>query len=147
MTRLPSLAKDHVQTMLKKTVKNKEGAKEIIKLAGTSQVSAKTIYAAAAKGNKLALDLINQQLELLSRGIASVCCITNPEVFILEGGLAPALEPHLKTISKMVQKITLIAPKIVISELKDLATAYGALRRGIENVDRATLISILQENA
>ena len=129
------------------TVKNKEGAKEIIKLAGTSPVSAKTIYAAAAKGNKLALNLVNQQLELLSRGIASVCCITNPEVFILEGGLAPALEPHLKTISKMVQKITLIAPKIVISELKDFATAYGALRRGIENVDRATLISILQETA
>lgn len=128
-------------------VKAKEGAKEIIALAGDNNVNAKTIYEAASNGNKLAIELVNQQLELLSRGIASVCCITNPEVFILEGGLAPALEPHLKTISKMVQKITLIAPKIVISELKDLATAYGALRRGIENVDRATLISILQENA
>ena len=128
-------------------VKTKEGAKEIIKLAGKEKVPAKVIYEAAANGNKLAIELVNQQLELLSRGIASVCCITNPEVFILEGGLAPALEPHLKTISKMVQSITLIAPRIVISELKDLATAYGALRRGIENVDRATLISILQETA
>lgn len=128
-------------------VKTKDGAKEIIKLAGDDGVTAKTIYEAAAKGNKLAVELVNKQLELLSRGIASVCCITNPEVFILEGGLAPALEPHLKTITKMVEKITLIPPKIVISELKDLATAYGALRRGIENVDRATLISILQESA
>ena len=128
-------------------VKTKEGAKEIIKLAGKEKVPAKVIYEAAANGNKVAIELVNQQLELLSRGIASVCCITNPEVFILEGGLAPALEPHLKTISKMVQSITLIAPRIVISELKDLATAYGALRRGIENVDRATLISILQETA
>ena len=128
-------------------VKTKEGAKEIIKLAGKEKVPAKVIYEAAANGNKLAIELVNQQLELLSRGIASVCCITNPEGFILEGGLAPALEPHLKTISKMVQSITLIAPRIVISELKDLATAYGALRRGIENVDRATLISILQETA
>jgi len=128
-------------------VKNKEGAKAILKLAGNQGVTAKTIYAAAAAGDKFANELVTHQLELLSRGIASVCCITNPEVFILEGGLASALEPHLKTISKMVQKITLIAPKIVISELKDLATAYGALRRGIENVDRATLISILQETA
>ena len=128
-------------------VKTKDGAKDIIKLAGAEKVPAKAIYKAAANGNKLAIELVNQQLELLSRGIASVCCITNPEVFILEGGLAPALEPHLKTISKMVQNITLIAPRIVISELKDLATAYGALRRGIENVDRATLISILQETA
>lgn len=128
-------------------VKNKKGGEEIIKLAGSQSVTAKTIYAAAAAGNELAVELVNQQLELLSRGIASVCCITNPEVFILEGGLASALGPHLNTISKMVQNITLIAPKIVISELKDLATVYGALRRGIENVDRATLISILQETA
>jgi predicted NBD/HSP70 family sugar kinase len=128
------------------SVSNKEGAKEIIKLAGKQGVSAKVIYTAAANGNKLAKELVNTQLELLSRGIASVCCITNPEVFILGGGLAPALEPYLKTISKMVQKITLIAPKITITELKDLATAYGALRRGIESVDRATLISILQES-
>jgi glucokinase len=126
-------------------VKTKDGANEIIKLAGENKVTAKAIYEAAANGNKLAGELVNRQLELLSRGIASVCCITNPEVFILEGGLAPALEPHLKTITKMVEKMTLIPPKIVISELKDLATAYGALRRGIENVDRATLISILKE--
>jgi glucokinase len=124
-----------------------DGAKEIIESANNGKVTAQVIYAAAAKGNTLGIELVNQQLGLLSRGIASVCCITNPEVFILGGGLAPALEPHLKSISKMVQKITLIAPKIIISELKDLATAYGAIRRGIDSVDRATLISILQETA
>lgn len=128
-------------------VRRSDGAKEIIELANNGKVTAQVIYAAAANGNTLGIELVNQQLDLLSRGIASICCITNPEVFILGGGLAPALEPHLKSISKMVQKITLIAPKIIISELKDLATAYGALRRGIDNVDRATLISILQETA
>ena len=128
-------------------VRRNDGAKEIIESANNGKVTAQVIYAAAANGNTLGIELVNQQLDLLSRGIASVCCITNPEVFILGGGLAPALEPHLKSISKMVQKITLIAPKIIISELKDLATAYGAIRRGIDNVDRATLISILQETA
>ena len=128
-------------------VRRNDGANEIIESADNGKVTAQVIYAAAANGNTLGIELVNQQLDLLSRGIASVCCITNPEVFILGGGLAPALEPHLKSISKMVQKITLIAPKIIISELKDLATAYGAIRRGIDNVDRATLISILQETA
>ena len=47
----------------------------------------------------------------------------------------------------MVEKITIIPPRITITELKDLATAYGALRRGIESIDRATLVSILQEPA
>ena len=126
-------------------ISHKEGAKEIITLAGSQGVNAKIIYEAAANGNKLAKKLVTSQLELLSRGIAAVCCITNPEIFILEGGLAPTLEPYLETITKMVEKITLIAPRITITELKDLATAYGAIRRGIESVDRAILISILQE--
>ena len=121
------------------------GAKEIIEAASNGIVTAQVIYSAAANGNSLGIALVKEQLNLLSRGIASVCCITNPEVFILGGGLAPALVPHLDSISKMVQEITLIAPKIMISELKDLATAYGALRRGIDIVDRATLTSILQE--
>jgi len=124
--------------------KKKEGAQEIIDMAENRKVSAKLIYEAATKGNKLANELVSQQLDLLSRGIASVCCITNPEIFILGGGLAPALEPYLGKISESVHKITLIAPTIVISELRDLATAYGALRRGVDAVDRATLMSILR---
>jgi predicted NBD/HSP70 family sugar kinase len=127
-------------------LKNKREAKIIINLARGEMVTAKMIYQAAAQGNALATSLIEQQIELLSRGIASVCCITNPEVFIIQGGLAPALEPHLKTISKFVEKITLIPPKIVITELSDLSTAYGALRRGIEKVDRSALKKILEKN-
>lgn len=126
---------------------NKPGAKEIKELVGNKNVTAKTIYEAATAGNPLARELVDEQLELLARGIGSICCITNPEVFILAGGLAPALGKNLEKISEMVAKYTLIPPKIIISELKDLATAYGALRRGIQSVERAALISILQESA
>ena len=128
-------------------LKSKSEAKEIIALANGEEVSAKLIYQCASTGNKLAIKLVDQQLELLSRGIASVCCITNPEVFILQGGLASALAPHLKTISNQVEKITLIPPRIVLTELADLSTAYGALRRGIEKVDRLALTAILGESA
>lgn len=128
-------------------LKSKPEAKEIIALANGEEVSAKLIYQCASTGNKLAIKLVDQQLELLSRGIASVCCITNPEVFILQGGLASALAPHLKTISKQVEKITLIPPRIILTELADLSTAYGALRRGIEKVDRLALTAMLGESA
>jgi len=128
-------------------LKSKGDAKEIIALANGEEVTAKLIYQAASAGNKLAIKLVDQQLELLSRGIASVCCITNPEVFILQGGLASALAPHLKTISKQVERITLIPPRIILTELADLSTAYGALRRGIEKVDRLALTAMLGESA
>ncbi len=128
-------------------LQTKTEAKEIIALANGEAVTAKLIYAAASTGNELAIKLVDQQLELLSRGIASVCCITNPEIFILHGGLAPSLVPHLKTIAKKVGQIALVPPRIVVSELSDLSTTYGALRRGIEKVDRETLTAMLQKSA
>jgi predicted NBD/HSP70 family sugar kinase len=118
----------------------------ITALADGTKVTAKIIYQAAAIGNNLAQELVSQQLNLLSRGIASVCCIINPEVFIIQGGLALALEPYLEVISEQVRQITLIAPKIILTKLSDLSTAYGALRRGIDRVDRKTLKWILEEN-
>lgn len=128
-------------------LQTKTEAKEIIALANGEAVTAKLIYAEASTGNELAIKLVDQQLELLSRGIASVCCITNPEIFILHGGLAPSLVPHLKAIAKKVGQIALVPPRIVVSELSDLSTTYGALRRGIEKVDRETLTAMLQESA
>ena len=128
-------------------LKETSEAKEIVARAKGEEVTAKLIYHVANEGNQLAIKLVDQQLELLSRGIASVCCITNPEVFILLGGLAPSLVPHLKTISKQVAKIALIPPRIVVSELSDLSTTYGALRRGIEKVDRLALTTMLGESA
>lgn len=128
-------------------MKNNEGAKEVEKMADGERVSAKTIYEAATKGNKLANQLKSNQIELLGRGIAAICCVTNPQVFILAGGMAPSLEKNLDKLKATVAKYTLIPPQLVISQLKDLATAYGALRRGIESINRATLISILSEIA
>ena len=127
-------------------IKDNPEAKKILVLNGGKNVSAKSIYEAAENGNTLAKKLIAEQLELLGQGIAAICCVANPEVFILAGGLAPALGKYLSDINKVIGKFTLIPPKLVVSDLKDLATAYGALRRGIENIDRATLLSILQEN-
>lgn len=128
-------------------LKSKSEAKEIMALANGEEITAKLIYDAASRGDQLAIKLVDQQLELLSRGIASVCCITNPEVFILHGGLAPSLVPYLKMISKQVSKIVLIPPRIIVSELSDLSTTYGALRRGIEKVDRETLTAMLRDSA
>jgi predicted NBD/HSP70 family sugar kinase len=129
-----------------KGARNAKDYNAITALADGTKVTAKIIYQAAAGGNKLAQELVSQQLNLLSRGIASVCCIINPEVFIIQGGLAPALEPYLDVIAEQVKQITLIAPKIILTKLSDLSTAYGALRRGIDSIDRKTLKLILEES-
>ncbi len=134
------------QFELNKGTRKAKDYKAITALADGPKVTAKIIYQAAAGGNGLAQELVSQQLNLLSRGIASICCIINPEIFIIQGGLAPALEPYLDVIAEQVKQITLIAPKIVLTKLSDLSTAYGALRRGIDSIDRKTLKLILEES-
>ena len=129
-------------------VKSSPEAKNILNSVKNEEtITAKIIYNAAMNGDEFAIKLVNEQLELLGRGIGAICCVTNPEVFILAGGLAPALKQNLDKLTEVVSRYTLIPPRIKISELGDLATAYGALRRGIENIDRSTLISILKESA
>ena len=49
--------------------------------------------------------------------------------------------------SSSVLIISAIPPRIILTELADLSTAYGALRRGIEKVDRLALTVMLGESA
>lgn len=112
-------------------------------LANGKRVTAELIYSACMNNDLLATQLVNHQLDSIARGIASVCCIVNPEVFIIMGGLAPALKSHLETISQQVEKIAPAMPRITLTELGDLSTSIGALHRGIEEVERLSLQRIL----
>ena len=112
-------------------------------LANGATVTAELIYSACKNNDPLATRLVTHQLESIARGIGSVCCIVNPEVVIIIGGLASALQPHLTTISKQVAKIAPAMPRITLTELRDMSTAIGALHRGIEEVERLSLHRIL----
>lgn len=112
-------------------------------MANGAQVTAELIYNACKINDLLATQLVSHQLESIARGIGSVCCIVNPEVVIIIGGLAPALQPHLETISRQVARIAPALPRITLTELGDLSTAIGALHRGIEEVERFSLQRIL----
>ena len=123
--------------------RNEFKAKYLLNLAKGGRVTAESIYRAFNEKDPFSIELVSHQLESIALGIASVCCIVNPEVFIITGGLAPALEPHIEAISAIVRKFAPVTPRIILSALDDLAPAFGALRISIEDVERRTLQTIL----
>lgn len=118
-------------------------AKSIINANKGKNITAKIIYEAATTKNKLAVTLVREQIDLIGRGMAAICCIINPEIFIIMGGLAPSIEKYLPEIQRVIAKFAPYAPKLQITQLEDLSTAIGALRVGIEEVERSAIRKLL----
>lgn len=52
--------------------------------------TAKDLFDAAKEGDTLALEVLEQFGKILGKGLASVACVVNPEVFVIGGGVSKA---------------------------------------------------------
>lgn len=66
-----------------------------------TEVTAKDVWDAVKVGDPIAVEVANQFGEYLGRGLASVACVVNPEIFVIGGGVSKAgdvlidyLKPH-----------------------------------------------------
>ena len=55
-----------------------------------SEVTAKDLFDAAKAGDALAADVLEQFGEILGKGLASIACVVNPEMFVIGGGVSKA---------------------------------------------------------
>lgn len=53
------------------------------------------IFNEAKKGDKICSEAISKMVDILANGIANICCVVNPEVVVLGGGIAEQ-EDYLK---------------------------------------------------
>ena len=58
----------------------------------TGEVSAKTVFDAVKEGDELAIEVAKQFGEYLGKGLAAIAGVTNPEVFVIGGGVSKAGE-------------------------------------------------------
>ena len=93
-------------------------------------ISLVQIFKMARKGNELVKDIVDEAIEYLGIGIATVINILNPEMIVLVGGLAnegdKLLNPLKKIIYKRAMSSHLPDLKIVFGKLGDYAGAIGA---------------------
>lgn len=97
--------------------------------------SAKDIFDAAKKGDKVALAMVDETGCMLGKALASIACVVNPEVFVIGGGMAKAGNILLDAIQKYYTQYAFHAvceTKFKPAELGNNAGIYGGVRLVLE---------------
>ncbi len=97
-----------------------------------AQVTAQTVYEAAAHQDPLALEVVNDTAKFLGIGIANLLNIFNPEVVVVCGGVTLAGErlfaPLRREVARRAFRPAVDACRIVPGALSGTAGVYGAAR-------------------
>jgi predicted NBD/HSP70 family sugar kinase len=98
-------------------------------------VSARTVFAAAARGDAAAAAIVAELTARLGRGVANVATVVDPDLVVLGGGIANAGHALLEPVERAVRAAVPFPPPVVLSELGDDGAALGALRGALDAVD------------
>jgi glucokinase len=97
-----------------------------------SAITAQTVYQAAADGDELALEVVNDTARFLGVGIGNLLNVFNPEVVVVCGGVTLAgdhlFEPLRREAARRAFKPAVAACRIVPGELAGTAGVYGAAK-------------------
>ena len=96
------------------------------------RITAQTVYEAAARGDELALEVVNDTAKFLAVGVANLLNVFNPEVVVVCGGVTLAGDhlfvPLRREVSRRAFKPAVAACRIVPGELVGTAGVYGAAK-------------------
>lgn len=93
------------------------------------EISSKTIFDAVKAGDDVAIEIAEQFGEYLGKGLAAVANTTNPEIFVIGGGVSKAGEVLLKYVEPSFRKYAFVACKdtgFALATLGNDAGIYGA---------------------
>ena len=96
-----------------------------------AKMMAKDVFDAANAGDKIAQGVLEQVYAYMGEFIANICCVVNPEVVVLGGGVSRAGEPLLEGVKKSFAKWGYHAcqdTKFALATLGNDAGAYGAFK-------------------
>ena len=100
-----------------------------------TEISAKSVFDAVKAGDKVAGEIAERFGDYLGKGLAAVGCVTNPQIFVIGGGVSKAGEMLLPYIQKNYIKYTFHASrdaKFALAKLGNDAGIYGSAKLVIE---------------
>lgn len=103
-------------------------------LRGT-EISAKSVFDAVKSGDKVAGEIAERFGEYLGKGLAAVACVTNPQIFVIGGGVSKAGDMLLPYIQKNYTKYVFHASrdaKFALAKLGNDAGIYGSAKLVLE---------------
>ena len=104
-------------------------------LRGKEDLTCKDVFDGAAAGDAAAQQLLEQVYDSMGRFLANVCCVVDPEVVVIGGGVSKAGQPLLDGIGRYYQKYVFHASRgvrFVLAALGNDAGAYGAFKLALD---------------
>lgn len=108
---------------------------EISALRDMEQFTSKEIFENAAKGDPVAKKMVNQVGYYLGKAMASIAIVTNPEAFVIGGGMAKAGDILLDAIRQHFKDFAFHASReteFKLATLSNNAGIYGGVRMLLE---------------
>lgn len=112
-------------------------ARSIMSIPEKEDISAKTVLDMAKAGDKSADKAVDTAMKYLGMALSNVACVTDPQVFVIGGGVSAAGKFLLDRIEKyynIYSMNTLKNKEFRIAELGNDAGFYGCIKMVIDNV-------------
>lgn len=94
-------------------------------------LEAKHIYDEAKNGDGIANELVDSTCKILAKALAQVCCVMDPEIIVIGGGVSKAGDILTSRITKFFKNYAFNACKdtpIVLAKLENDAGMYGCVK-------------------
>jgi len=112
------------------TVASANGIVQAARRAGMhSPLSARKVFAAAARGDARAMGVVEAEAALIARAICAVIAVADPHLIVLGGGVGQA-DKFLELVSARVREVAPVLPAMRVSALGDDAVVDGCLAAG-----------------
>jgi predicted NBD/HSP70 family sugar kinase len=110
----------------------------LLELAGgdPEAIDAETVFAAAAAGDTVAAEILDELLDRLARGIAAAIVVLDPATVIVGGGISRAGERLRAPLEERIRRLIPVPPRVMLSQLGDEAVALGGVRLALQQVEQ-----------
>lgn len=98
-------------------------------------LTCKDVFESAAKGDTLAKETLEEVYDYMGQFLANVCCVADPEVVVIGGGVSRAGQPLLEGAKRYFDKYIFHASRDIrfaLATLGNDAGAYGAFKLAVD---------------
>ena len=104
-------------------------------LRGIENLTCKDVFDAGKAGDALALEILEQVYDYMGQFLANICCVADPEIVVLGGGVSKAGQPLLDGAKRYFDKYIFHASRgirFALASLGNDAGAYGAFKLALD---------------
>lgn len=114
-------------------------SKTTLRTAGTREITAQHVFAAAAQGDKVALGILDRLSDRLARVVSTMAIMLNPELVVIGGAVADSASVLLEPTARKLSAYTATPPRLAASPLGDAIVGIGAVRHALDHVEKNSL--------